>query len=504
MTVPVLPILFVDLVGSILMIVLSFLCLQMVWKLKAREPGNLIWTYLWWICIGLAGFALSRSAGHILKQVLILTGNGILWRSVSPYSGAVNTMMFVLVGSITLFFERVWTIHRGILYDKTTLQSVRDELLYLNQNLEDLVSERTRELTLSEHKYRRIFELSKDMILVARRDGNIMDVNPFGHDLLGGNEGATLVGRPLPYFFSDKSDWTRIMETITREGAVLNAEIDLRKAGGATFRSLVTGSLDKGLSDDEGTVHFLIKDIELRRQMEQQMTQADKLASIGEFSAGIAHEINNPLGIILGYTQLLLREEPADTERFADLKTIEKHVRNCKSIVEDLLNFSRSAPSEKGPVGIHDVIDDVVNFIQQHSRAGTVTIEKTYDPALPSLVLDEKKMRQVFMNLIMNARHAVVEEGVIRLSTWFDRSSDRVTVCVADTGYGIEKKNLTRIFDPFFTTKPTGEGTGLGLSVSYGIIKSHNGQIEVESAPGKGSVFTVTLPADSKPTRKSE
>jgi len=123
-------------------------------------------------------------------------------------------------------------------------------------------------------------------------------------------------------------------------------------------------------------------------------------------------------------------------------------------------------------------------------------IKTDYDAQLPRLTLDEKKIRQVFMNLIMNAKHAVGEKGVIRITTRHEPLSNQIHIRVSDTGYGIEKRNLSRIFDPFFTTKPTGEGTGLGLSVSYGIIKSHEGQIDVQSEPGAGSTFTVTLPAD--------
>jgi len=498
MTLSFVPILIVDLVGSVLMIVLSFLCLKIVHGLKAREPENLIWTYLWWVCLGLAGFSLSRSAGHILKQILILGGNPGMWRAISPYSGAVNTVMFVLVGSVTLFFERVWVIHREILSDKKAIQTTRDELIYMNQNLEDLVAERTEKLVRSEHRYRRIFELSKDVILVADQDGKIVDLNPFGFQLLGdGQNKDHPMGRSMQVFFSRESDWERLMETIRKEGAVLNAEIDLKKANGTTVRSLVTGSLDRGAAESEDTVHFLIKDIESHHQMEQQMAQADKLASIGEFSAGIAHEINNPLGIILGYAQLMIRGEKKDSERYADLKTIEKHVRNCKTIVEDLLNFARSSRPQKGEVWIHEIMDDAVNFIQQHSRTDRITFEKHYDPLLPALVVDGKKIRQVFMNLIMNARHAVAEEGTIILSSIYEPDTQRILIRISDSGYGIEPKNISRIFDPFFTTKPTGEGTGLGLSVSYGIIKNHGGEIRVKSELGRGSVFTVILPAES-------
>ena len=228
------------------------------------------------------------------------------------------------------------------------------------------------------------------------------------------------------------------------------------------------------------------------------MIQADKLASIGQLSAGIAHGINNPLGIILGYTQLLMRDEDAATERYADLKTIEKHTKNCKSVMEDLLNFARSSKTEKEAIKIDETIDEVLNFIEHHSELYHLEIKRDYDKNMPTLLLDEKKMKQVFMNLIMNAKDAVGESGTISLSTEYNRSTKQVTIKVVDTGHGIEKKNLSRIFDPFFTAKPTGEGTGLGLSVSYGIIKNHGGNIFVESKPGTGTTFTVVLTAASK------
>jgi len=142
-------------------------------------------------------------------------------------------------------------------------------------------------------------------------------------------------------------------------------------------------------------------------------------------------------------------------------------------------------------------MDEVLNFIQHHSELSNIEIEKNYDTNIPPLLLDEKKIKQVLMNLIMNAKHAVGKAGAIRLSTAYNRSARQVTIKIADTGCGIEKKNISHIFDPFFTTKQTGEGTGLGLSVSYGIIKNHGGNISVESEPGKGATFTVVLTAAS-------
>ncbi len=490
-----LPIWIVDMLGSVLMIVFSFLCLRLIRDLRRQDQTNVIWTYLLWVCYGMAGFAVSRSGGHILKQVLLLSEHGSVWELFRPYSGAINTFMLVVVASVTLFFERIWKIYQQILKDKQALQTAHEELLYLNQNLESLVAERTDALTVSEQKYRRIFEVSRDMILVAQPNGEIVDMNPAGYKLLGYTPAKPLAaGSRFQQFFASESEWKSIQEMIRRQGFVLNFETDLKIYSKENVRALISGSLEKGLSENEDTVLFLVKDIEERRSMEKQLAQADKLASIGQLSAGIAHEINNPLGIILGYTQFLLRKEPENSERFQDLKTIEKHVRNCKSIVKDLLNFAKSSKPQREKTEINRAVEDVYRFVQHHSNSDHVQMLTKYDAKIPPLMLDEKKIKQVLLNLIMNAKHAVGKQGTIRLSTEMDVAGRRVFIKVEDTGHGIEKQYMSSIFDPFFTTKPTGEGTGLGLSVSYGIIKSHGGDIFVKSEPGEGTLFTVMLP----------
>ena len=492
------PIFFIDILGSILMIIISFLCLLLAHELRSRDRENVMGTYLLWVCFGLMGFAISRSMGHILKQVVLISGQPEVWSSIRPYSGAINSLMFVLVGSVTLFFERIWEVYQQISKDKKALQFAHEKLIFLNQNLEQLVAERTEELALSEHKYRRIFEVSKDMILVAKKDGLIVDLNPVGKNILGYPESdVSIDGRRFQEFFSRQTYWNQILHTIEAQGFISNFEADLKHRNGMTIRTLISGSLDKGPLDEEDTIHFLVKDIEQRRLMEKQMTRAEKLASIGQLSAGIAHEINNPLGIILGYTQLLLRNEGNEEERKDDLRIIVKHAKSCKLIVEDLLNFAREPEPKKSFIEIHGVIDEVLNFMQYHSDLGENQIVSEFDPRVPPIELDEKQIKQVFINLIMNAQHAVDNNGSIKVITEFNSADKELFIKVIDTGYGIEKKNLSRIFDPFFTTKPTGEGTGLGLSVSYGIVKNHGGDISVESEPGKGSTFTVTLPVIS-------
>jgi len=379
------------------------------------------------------------------------------------------------------------------------LQKAHEELLYLNQHLEQEVEKRTEALAISEQKYRRIFEVSKDMIIVTRKDGRILNMNPAGQSKLNISSADPAIGkRSFQEFLSSPGAWEAISRHIQDRGFVSSEEFDLILNYGQRRRVLLSASLANSPTAEGETVHFLIKDIEQRRLMQKQMAQADKLASIGELSSGIAHEINNPLGIILGYTQLLLRGEDRDSDRFNDLKTIEKHVQSCKAIVEDLLNFARTSSPEKETLNIHDVIGDVIGFVRHHSNLENIHIQTVFDNGIPPILMDEKKIKQVLINLLMNAIHAVERKGTIKITTRPNPSASRLMVEVADTGHGIQEDDLQRIFDPFFTTKPTGEGTGLGLSVSYGIIKGHGGNISVKSDPGQGAAFTFTLPISAQ------
>jgi PAS domain S-box-containing protein len=489
MTVTYLPIWIVDVGGAVLMIVLSMLCVRYAARLRRREPHNIVWAYLLWVSLALAVFAVSRSVGHIVKQMLILADQQSVWAILRPYSGSINSLTFIMVGALTLFFERTWTVYQGMERDRHALQNAHGDLLFLNQNLEALIEERTAALKLSEARYRSIFEASKDMIVTVDRDGHIRDLNPAGYEMLGLPRGAVPRERRFADFISDPRKWSELNEEIRRQGFSTSTELDLHDTDGGKSRVLLSGGTTGG-----DTIHFLVKDIEQQRQIREQMVQADKLASIGELSAGIAHEINNPLGIILGYTQLMLRQEKEDGQRREDLRTVEKHVRHCKSIVEDLLSFARTSQPKKELIDVRTVIDDVLHLIRQHAKPERIQLHSDYDRRIGPLLLDEKKIKQVLINLIMNAVHAIVGDGRITVRTGSDSGKGMATISIADTGCGIDPHNLARIFDPFFTTKPTGQGTGLGLSVSYGIVKNHGGDITVQSLPGRGSTFTVHLP----------
>ncbi|MBI5064343.1 MAG: PAS domain S-box protein, partial [Desulfatitalea sp.] len=403
MSITFLPIWIVDVGGSVLMIVLAFLCVWYALRLRRRDAQNIVWAYLLWVCLALALFAGSRSVGHIAKQMLIISGHQSTWALIKPYSGAINSFAFIMVGAVTLFFERTWTLYESIVQGRAALEVAHGELSHLNQNLERLVDERSKALARSEHKYQRIFRESKDMLLVTDRGGRIQDLNPAGQMLLGLDAASpgNLSGGCFADFLS-LEDWQTITRSIAAQGFISSAEMDLKTGDGGRRRVLLSGGLVAGESQPD-TLHFLVKDIEQQHIAREQMAQADKLASIGAFSSGIAHEINNPLGIILGYTQLMLRSEEKESHRAADLKTIEKQVRHCKSIVEDLLNFARTSAPKKELCDIQAVIEEVLHFFRQHAKLERIHIETNYDARISRLLLDEKKIKQVLLNLLMNA-----------------------------------------------------------------------------------------------------
>jgi len=230
---------------------------------------------------------------------------------------------------------------------------------------------------------------------------------------------------------------------------------------------------------------------ELRRA-QAQLIQSEKLASIGELAAGVAHEINNPLGVILGFSQVILRKLPEDDPLHQPLASIEREGLRCKKIIQGLLDFSRHTMPTFQPVNLNDVVGSACDLFEYQITVNNVRMTKGFAPNLPEIRADANQLQQVFSNLIINAYHAMPKGGELRITT--RAVGDHVQAIFADTGVGIPPENLKRIFDPFFTTKQVGKGTGLGLSVSHGIIESHGGKIEVDSQMGKGTTFVVALP----------
>lgn len=233
------------------------------------------------------------------------------------------------------------------------------------------------------------------------------------------------------------------------------------------------------------------------KSAQDQLIQTEKLASLGQLVSSIAHEINNPLTPILGYSQMLLSHEEADPEKAQRyLEVIYQSADKVRKIVENLLSFARKDKPRREYADINNIIEKAVEFREYQLSLENVRVTMDLDPELPETMVDSNQMQQVFTNIILNAYHAIssseLHDGTIGMRT---RHSDgQIIITISDTGPGIPEEVLSKIFDPFFTTKPTGLGTGLGLSVSYGIIKEHDGEILVESGRGKGTTFVISIP----------
>jgi len=241
-----------------------------------------------------------------------------------------------------------------------------------------------------------------------------------------------------------------------------------------------------------------VKDITEQKKLETKIQQTEKLVSMGQLAAGIAHEINNPLGVILCHIDLLKDESNLSPEARQDLAVIEKHAGNCRTIIADLLNFAHQQQTVKVLGSINAVIGEVVSMVAHQFGKNGIEIVLRLDERMPPQYLDLDKMKQVILNLLINSSHAIESSGSIIISTGYEQSSNNCRITIEDTGRGIPEDKLDKIFDPFFTTKPPGKGTGLGLSVSYGIIKDHNGEIRAESSPGKNTCFIIHLPISDR------
>ena len=241
---------------------------------------------------------------------------------------------------------------------------------------------------------------------------------------------------------------------------------------------------------------LLLDDVTQRERMEEQMSQTEKLTSLGLLAAGVAHEVNTPLAVISNYIQMLAKQMPEGDPRQSIIEKIVKQTFRASEIVNNLLNFSRTGAGEVADIDVNRVVEETLSLVAHPLKTSQIQVVKQLGPTLPAVRGSANKLQQVFLNLFLNARDAMPGGGMLEVRTAAHNGS--VEIEVVDTGAGIPREHIHRIFDPFFTTKASGRGTGLGLSVSYGIIKEHAGKIEVRSTPNKGTSFRLEFPTARK------
>ena len=236
------------------------------------------------------------------------------------------------------------------------------------------------------------------------------------------------------------------------------------------------------------------RDKELRNRAEEEIMKSERLAMIGQLAAGVAHEINNPLGSILLLNRLVLKKCLPDSIMMKNTQRIEREVKRCQNIVQGLLEFARQREPKAKTVDLNTLLDKTIALVENQSMFHNINIVKEYKTDLPPVFVDPSQLQQVFMNIVMNAVDAMEGWGTLTLMTKADEVSGTVDACFQDTGCGMEKETLDRIFEPFFTTKDVGHGTGLGLSISLGLVQRNSGMITISRQPGEGSRFVVALP----------
>jgi PAS domain S-box-containing protein len=366
-------------------------------------------------------------------------------------------------------------------------------------------SERLRVLTLTgevqsrEQFIRSVVESLSEGLVALDLDGRIVTWNraiESRYDV----SGVDVVGRRFLDCFPNyrEEGLARPLEQLLRgeiEGFTLEAAEHETLHKGRVVQNL-KGSLLRQNGQPAGAV-LLIEDISERVALERSARQADKLAALGTLAAGLAHELNNPIGIISSRIEIMLLDaesQPLPTEVTEDLRVLHRHAQRVARIAQGLLSFARQSSGQRGPVDLNHLVEETLLLIEKQVAKGGIAIKRSLSPVLPSVLGDSNALQQVVLNLLTNARDALGSGGEIAVETSVVPGPPAgARLVVRDTGPGIPPELLPRIFDPFFTTKS--EGTGLGLSISYGIVRDHQGTVDVQSRPGQGTTFILTFPA---------
>lgn len=292
----------------------------------------------------------------------------------------------------------------------------------------------------------------------------------------------------------------REFDAVFHTGRIEEVEVQTDTAEGV--RHFRITKIPMRLDEDEVTHVITIgEDVTQSRLAQQQITQTEKLAAVGQLAAGVMHEINNPLATIAACIEALVPRlpdlPPAAGLQFSEyLEIIESELTRCKSIVDGLLDFSRPKARAKYPAQINQIVEDALYLVKYHDRAKGIDVERAFEPDLPLVEANAEQLIQVFLDLMMNAMDAMEGIGTLTVATGrHPGNRPEVMVEVTDTGMGIPRENIPKLFEPFFTTKAPGQGTGLGLAIAYSIVQHHLGRITVDSHPGGGATFRVILPA---------
>lgn len=352
----------------------------------------------------------------------------------------------------------------------------------------------------SEAQSQAIFDAASEAIVIVDGTGTIESVNRKAEEMFGYSPRA-LLGRPLEILLPEGARARHVGHRVAYfqepRNRSMGQGLDLvgQRQDGTEFP--VEISLSHFETPSGRRAVAFVTDITQRQAMERAARQAERLSALGRLAAGIAHEVNNPIGVISSRIEIMLLDaeaQPLPGKVTDDLKVLHRHAQRVARIAQGLLSFARESSGEWELVSLNQVVEETLLLLEKELARADIAIRRALAPRLPMIHGNVNALQQVVMNLLTNAREALDRGGEISLET--NQAPERpevVRLIVSDTGPGISRDVLPRIFDPFYTTKP--EGTGLGLSISYGIVRDHKGTIDIESSPGRGASFVLTFPS---------
>ncbi len=436
-------------------------------------------------------YAGATEAGEVMKTLLN-------WFFISI--GVSLLIGILLAYAITIPIRKLTTHAKAIAagdLTKTVKISSQDEIGALGEAFDQMVS------SLNKH----ILESMTGGVMTVNMDRVITTFNTAAEVVLG-YDSDEVVGKRLSQVFPPTSEHkeftTLISDALDNGNTYSSEEVDIATKKGDWISLGITTSLLKDKDDTLLGVVASFKNLAHIKRLEEQMRRADRMAALGGLAAGVAHEIRNPLGSIKGLTQLLGEGVGENLPQKRYVETIVKEVDRLNRVVEELLSFARPSRTEAQRSDLNEILDKALSLAKHVKASEKVELEKDYSDELPLVMVDGEKLKQAFLNIILNAFEAMPHGGELKISTIYSSSTiggrrrrleppgPNIKIELSDTGRGISREEQERIFDPFYTTKE--DGSGLGLSITHQIIAAHKGRMDVESKVGKGTTFTVTLP----------
>ena len=477
----------VDFLGSSLMIIFSLAAARYTWGLKKLEPKKMLWSYLFWLCMALTIFALSRSIGHILKYVFVLTDQQDIWKKITPYSGGLNTITFIIVGTLTFYYAYVHEIiklfrdeARDLANTNIRLKEAHMAVRQLNLSLEEKVNEQISSIREEEQKYRDLFEQSKDFIFFCDKEGRFNDANP-GFIAFLNERKEDILDKSIGTYFSGENQWKAFQNDLFTRGFLKDFKVEFRTGDETLHELLITAA---SVKDDQGTIRgFNGIGIEFKATsaavVNEPPPSCETRTSLSEFAAQIADELENPLELLAGYTQLL-EKDPQNRPDVETLKAVRKQVNLCLQVEEELRETALHALEMKA-VDVNSCLEEVMVVMEPVLSLDRILVKRRLAPDLPPVSANNKRLSKIFFNLINRSRQSMGQGGYLVIWTRYKSDTEEIEIIVGDNGPQVPPELMEVMFDPLPGTQK--DRSRLGLYASLGMIRAHHGRITVKSPP---------------------